>query len=160
MVFEGGRPRDQGQIMNWDRVLVLQPVHDIHVYMPPATQEPSAHYYRTSATFFSPRSSCRARLAHRSLLLLPSLRLGAGLSSTVHSFPSTHSSSIRAAALQPLSNQPPPPAPDPSTIHFQSFPTDTPPQSDESCQILGSWNPLGQLVIASLKLLVPAHEQD
>lgn len=38
MVFEGGRPRDQGQIMNWDLVLVLQLVHDIPVYMAPATQ--------------------------------------------------------------------------------------------------------------------------
>lgn len=37
MVFEGGRPRDQEQIMNWDLVLVLQLVHDMPVYMPPAT---------------------------------------------------------------------------------------------------------------------------
>lgn len=81
---------------------------------PPAMQQPSAHYYRTSATF-PPQPSCRAHLVHRSLLLLPSLRLGAGLSSTIHSFSSTRSSSIRAASRPAtLSNhQPPLPTPQP-----------------------------------------------
>lgn len=139
VVFEGGRPRDQGQIMNWDPVLVLQPVHDIPVCNAPCHAEPSAHYYRTSATFFSSPIQLQSTPGAPFPLTspIPPVRRWLVVHHpliSLHTTTTTHRSEQAPCDFE----QPTPlPTPDPLDIHFQSFPTDTPPQSDECCQILG-----------------------
>lgn len=128
--------------MNWDPVLVLQLVHDIPVYMPPCHAKSRPH--TTTAPlplFFSPIQLQDTPGAPFPLTSpIPPVRRWLVVH---HPLISLHTllfdqSSRPAKQPTPSSN-----SPDPSIIHFQSFPTDTPPQSDDNCQILGSWNPLG-----------------
>lgn len=155
VVFEGGRPRDQGQIMNWDPVLVLQPVHDIPVCNAPCHAEPSAHYYRTSATFFSPiqlQSTPGAPFPHTSPI--PPVRRWLVVH---HPLISLHTTTHRSEQPPCDFEQPTPlPTPDPPRHPFSVL-------SDRHASAIrrvlpdfGSWNPLGQLVVASLKVLLPA----